>query len=215
MTYTFKLARRLAVSRTFVMLPAILLFAACSGDVTAPESPTGPRTRETVPVTVSVSPSKVTVETNQLIRFLGYGRNGTGDSVYAPIAWRATGGTILPDGRFSSAATGTFMVTAYARSGDERTDTAVVEVVLRQPKLQAIEITPTTATLSPGTSHDFAVTGRLRDGRPVRVGVVWAATGGTIDAGGTFVAGDTAGTYQVIATSASMTVADTAIVTIT
>lgn len=215
MTYTFKLARRLAVSRTFVMLPAILLFAACSGDVTTPESPTDPRTRETVPVTVSVSPSKVTVETNQLIRFLGYGRNGAGDSVYAPIAWRATGGTILPDGRFSSASTGTFMVTAYAHDrGEERTDTSIVEVVLRQPKLEAIEITPPTATLSPGTSHDFAVTGRLRGGRPVRVGVIWAATGGTIDAGGTFVAGATAGTYQVIATSASLTLSDTAIVTI-
>jgi hypothetical protein len=219
MTYTFKLARRLAVSRKFVMLPAILLFAACSGDVTAPESPAGPlgpRPPVAVPVTVSVTPSKVTVETNQLIRFLGYGRNGAGDSVYAPIAWRATGGTILPDGRFSSASTGTFMVTGEARDrGEERVDTSIVTVVRRQPMLQAIEITPTEATLAPGTSHDFAVTGRLRDGRPVPVGVTWAATGGTIDAGGTFVAGDTAGTYQVTATNTSMTLADTAIVTIT
>jgi hypothetical protein len=219
MTYTFKLARRLAVSRTFVMLPAILFFAACSGDVTAPESPAGPlgpRLRETVPVTVSVTPSQVTVETNQLIRFLGHGRDSAGDSVYAPIAWRATGGTILPDGRFSSALTGTFLVTGEARDrGEERIDTSIVTVVRRQPMLQAIEITPTEATLAPGTSHDFAVTGRLPDGRPVPVGVTWAATGGTIDAGGNFVAGDTAGTYQVTATNTAMTLADTAIVTIT
>jgi hypothetical protein len=219
MTYTFKLARRLAVSRTFVMLPAILVFAACSGDVTAPESPAGPlgpRPRETVPVTVSVTPRQVTVETNQLIRFLGYGRSSAGDSVYAPIAWRATGGTILPDGRFSSAASGTFMVTGEARDRDEeRIDTAIVTVVRRQATLQAIELAPDTATLAPRTSHTFAATGRLKDGRPVPVGVIWAATGGTIDAGGTFVAGDTAGTYRVIANNTAMTVADTAIVTIT
>jgi hypothetical protein len=219
MTYTFKLARRLAVSRTFVMLPTILLFAACSGDVTAPESPTdplGPRAPEAVPVTVSISPSEVTVETNQLIRFLGYGRNSAGDSVYAPIVWRATGGTILPDGRFSSASAGTFMVTGQARDrGEERIDTSFVKVVRRQPNLQSIEITPATATLASGEPQSFAVTGRLKDGRPVPVGVAWSATGGSIDAGGNYVAGDTAGTYQVVATSMTLTLADTAVITIT
>ena len=103
MTYTFKLARRLAVSRTLGMLPALILFAACSGgDATAPGSDSlGPQEdwRSRKAVTVSVNPSRVTVETNQLIRFLARGRNSAGDSVYAPITWRATGGTILPDGR--------------------------------------------------------------------------------------------------------------------
>ena len=224
MTYTFKLARRLAVSRTFGMLPALLLFAACSGgDATAPESsidPLGPqddwRPRETIPVTVSVNPSSVTVETNQLIRFLAYGRNNAGDSVYAPITWHATGGTILPDGRFSSAAVGTFMVMGRTRvDGDARIDTSVVEVVRRQPLLTSIWITPATVTLAPGLSQTFLVTGRLKDGRAVPVGVTWNATGGGIDAGGNYVAGDTAGTYQVIATNTSMTLADTATVTIT
>jgi hypothetical protein len=223
MTYTFKLARRLAVSRTFGMLPAILLFAACSGgDATAPESPTdrlGPqqwRPREEVPVTVTVNPSNVTVETNQLIRFLAYGRNSAGDSVYAPITWRTTGGSILPDGRFSSAAVGTFMVTGRARDGgEERIDTSIVEVIRRQIQLASINIAPGSATLAPGVSQHFAVTGRMNDGRAVPVGVTWTATGGTIDAGGNYVAGDTAGAYQVIANHASLTLADTALVTIT
>src|SRR5688572_29920002 len=119
MTYTFKLARRLAVSRTFGMLPAIALFVACSGDATAPDSSTSPqddwRSREAVPVNVSVNPSNVTVETNQLIRFRASARNGNGDSVHALVAWRATGGTIQSDGLFSSAAVGTFRVIGRTR----------------------------------------------------------------------------------------------------
>jgi hypothetical protein len=167
-------------------------------------------------VTVSVNPSSVTVETNQLIRFLAHGLNSAGDSVFAPITWHTTGGTILPDGRFTSAAAGTFMVTGRTRDrGEERVDTSVVTVVRRQLQLNAIEIAPGTVTLAPGVSQSFVVTGRLKDGRAVPVGVVWGATGGSIDAGGKYVAGDTAGTYLVTATNTAMTVADTAIVTIT
>lgn len=222
MTYTFKLARRLAVSRTLGMLPLLVLFAACSGgDATAPDSSPGnpltpgsqtdPRFRHTVPVTVSIAPSKVTVETNQLIRFLAQGRDSAGDSVGTSVEWTASGGTILPDGRFSAPATGTFQVFARSRNRQEpRVDTAVVEVVRRRPELASIAIAPGTTTLAPGLSQTFLATGYMKDGRAVPVGVNWSATGGSIDAGGTYVAGDTAGTYQVIATNTRLTVADTA-----
>jgi hypothetical protein len=218
MTYTFKLARRLAVSRTFVMLPAILLFAACGGDATAPENSTSPdsRPRVAVPVTVSVNPGKVTVETNQLIRFLAHGTTSAGDSVGATVEWSATGGTILPDGRFAAAATGTFLV--FGRSPERQqfqVDTAVVEVVRRQISLASLEIAPGSVTLAPGLSQTFLATGYLKDGRAVPVGATWTATGGSIDAGGKYVAGDTAGTYHVVATHTVLRVADTAVVTIT
>jgi hypothetical protein len=49
----------------------------------------------------------------------------------------------------------------------------------------------------------------------VPIGVNWAATGGSVDAGGTYVAGDTAGTYRVIAINTAGTLADTVTVTIT
>ncbi len=127
MTYTFKLARRLAVSRTLGMLPALLLFAACSGDTTAPDSAPAhpltsgsqedPRFRHTVPVTVRINPSKVTVETNQLIRFQAQGTTASGDTIDAPVQWNASGGTILPDGRFSAATTGSFMIAASSPEG--------------------------------------------------------------------------------------------------
>jgi hypothetical protein len=178
-------------------------------------------------VAVSVNPRTVTIETNQLIRFLAYGRNRAGDSVHAPITWRATGGTILPDGRFSSVATGKFLVTGAVastpgavpgRGRDEdrkRVDTSIVQVVRRWPLLQSIEVNPEQVTLAPGGSQTFVAIGRLKDGRAVPVGTVWDADGGTIDAGGNFVAGNTAGTYKVIATNWTMLISDTAVVTIT
>jgi hypothetical protein len=224
MTYTFKLARRLAASRKFIMLPVLLVFAACNGgDATAPEgSPaesstagTEWRPRDIIPVAVRVDPSSVTLETNQLILFRAHGRTSAGDSVGAAVTWSATGGTILPDGRFSAAAIGTYAVIGRNRvRGEVQVDTSVVVVVRRQPKLTSVQVTPSTASLTPGVSQTFTAVGYLLSGRSVPIGVNWSATGGTIDAGGTYVAGDTAGTYQVIASNTAGTYADTATVSI-
>src|ERR687893_816098 len=99
MTYTFKLARRLAVSRTFTMMPVLLVLASCGGDATAPEGTPGEPSsgRDITPVEVSVSPKSVTLETNQLIKFRAHGITSAGDSVGTAMTWSTSGGTILPD----------------------------------------------------------------------------------------------------------------------
>jgi hypothetical protein len=223
MTYTFKLARRLAVSRNFIMLPALLVIAACSSDATAPEGPTEIpsgseewRSRDIIPVTVQVHPSTVTIETNQLINFRAHGLNRAGDSVAAAVTWSTSGGTILPDGRFSAAAIGTYTVVGLNRvRGTLQQDTSLVYVVRRQTQLAGVEVSPASVTLAPGVSQTFTAVGRLVGGSVVPIGVNWAAGGGSIDAGGTFVAGDTAGTYRITATNTAGTLADTVTVTIT
>ena len=212
MTYTFKLARRLAVSRNFRMLPALLLFAACSGeDATSPNgSPP-----ELTPVAVRINPGKVTLATNQLIRFRARGLTSSGDSVAAAVTWTTTGGTILPDGLFSAGTIGTFDVIGVNRSREDiQVDTAKVTVVRRQLLLKSVEITPGSTTLTPGTTQTFTAIGRNLADRAVPIGVTWTATGGDIDGGGTYTAGDSGGTYQVIAVNIGGTVADTATVTI-
>src|SRR5919107_4311269 len=222
MTYTFKLARRLAVSRTVAVLPVLLVLAGCSGDATAPQGPTETptpgselQTQDLTPVAVQVNPHQVTLETNQLIQFRAHGRTSAGDSVAAAVAWNTTGGTILPDGRFSAAAIGTYTVVGVSRvRGQLKVDTSLVTVVRRRTNLVAIDVSPTSVTLTPGVPQTFTAVGRLRDGSLVPIGVNWGATGGSIDAGGTYVAGDTAGTYRVTATNTSGTLADTVTVTI-
>jgi hypothetical protein len=221
MTYTFKLARRLAISQRSVMLPVLLVLAACSGgDATAPEnspaeSASGSEGIDLTPVMVRIAPRDLTIETNQLIRFTAHGQTGAGDTVAPRIAWRTTGGTILPDGRFSAAAIGTFTVIARTRShGQVEEDSSQVQVVRRQVNLASVRVSPAEASLTPGQVQDFDAVGRLRGGAVAPIGVNWTAGGGVIDAGGSYVAGDTAGTYRIVASNTAGTVADTAVVTI-
>jgi hypothetical protein len=206
------------------MLPVILLFAACNGgDATAPEGsqsepPAGAqwRPRDITPVAVQVEPSSVTLETNQLIHFRAHARNASGDSVGAAVTWSTTGGTILPDGRFSAAAIGTYKVIGRNRArGEVHVDTSIVVVVRRQPRLASVEINPVSSSLTPGVKQTFNAVGHLSSGTAVPIGANWSATGGTIDGGGSYTAGDTAGTFQVIATNTAGTLADTATISIT
>jgi len=166
-------------------------------------------------VAVQVSPHRVTLETNQLIQFRAHGRTSAGDSVAASVAWNTSGGTVLPDGRFSAAAIGTYSVVGVSRiRGKQQVDTSFVTVVRRSTNLVAIEVSPTSVTLTPGVPQTFTAVGRLMDGSVAPIGVNWGATGGSVDGGGTYVAGDTAGTYRVTATNTSGTLADTVQVTI-
>ena len=222
MTYTFKLARRLAVSRHFTMLPVLLLFAAClGGDATAPDgSPPASgnqwRPRDVSPVAVQVEPSSVTLETNQLIHFRALGRTSGGDSVGAAVTWSTTGGTILPDGRFSAAAIGTYKVIGRNRArGEVHVDTSIVLVVRRQPKLASVEINPVSSSLKAGATQKFNAVGHLSNGTAVPIGANWVATGGAVDGAGSYTAGDSAGSFQVIATNTAGTLADTAQITVT
>ena len=226
MTYTFKLARRLAVSRTLSILPVLVLVAGCTGgDATSPDNSPADvpgsgiyawRPRESTPVALLVSPSSVIVETNQLLQFRARGRNRAGDEVVAPVTWSTTGGTILPDGRFSAASIGSYQVTGRSRTreGTEMVQTSRINVVRRQARVKSVVVTPASTTLNPGVSQTFAASGRLLSGDSVPIGVTWSAKGGTIDAGGLYVAGDTVGTFEVIAIKNAGTLADTATVTI-
>jgi hypothetical protein len=61
----------------------------------------------------------------------------------------------------------------------------------------------------------FTAMGWLSDSTQVPVGVSWTATGGVIDAGGMYKAGNTTGTYKVIAVHVSTGYADTVDVKVT
>jgi hypothetical protein len=210
MTYTFKLARRLAVSRDFAMLAILAIVAACAGDsTTAPDSVESTPTKA---ATLIVSPRSVTAETRQPVRFLGRSRTERGQ-VVTTVAWSSTGGTISADGTFSSAIVGTFKVIGRGR-GWKHADTAIVIVVPPANDVIRLTTSPTAATLNVGASRTFSATGYLNDGTTTTIGVNWTATGGDIDAAGTYTAGARAGTYRVVATNTAGTLADTSTVTI-
>ena len=211
MTYTFKLARRLAMSRQLTMVSALLLLAACAGDTTGPESTSVP-IHEASDVGVQIVPRTVTVETNQRIRFRGTSLRGR--DLITALTWSATdGATISTNGTFSASTAGTYKVVGRGR-GRNKSDTSVVVVVPPPTDLVGVEAAPDSVALVAGTTHAFTALGRLADGTTTSVGVSWTATGGAIDAGGVFTAGNAAGKFRVVATKSSGTLADTANVTI-
>lgn len=210
MTYTFKLARRLALGHLAWPALVTVVGSACSaGEPTAPTSSTIDPL-----VAVQVAPKTATIETNQTIRFSGKGLDAAGDSMAIAIEWTATGGTITVNGVFSASATGSFRVIGKGKGGT-KADTSTVTVVSPQPTLTAIVVTPTADTLAEGASVTFTASGKLSDGSSAPIGVVWSATGGTIDAGGRYTAGTSLGQYRVVATNTSGTIADTVPVSIT
>lgn len=211
MTYTFKLARRLAVSRRLVVLIALALAAACSGDTTSPDPDP---VASTAPVSLQVSPRSVTVEVGQRVQFRAHNRIGDrSDAGSTLIAWTATGGVIHTDGTFSSSVSGTFKVVGRGR-GRKQSDTSTVVVVPPIVDLVRVEVTPGAVTLEPGAQRAFTATGYLSDSSTAPIGVNWSATGGAVDAGGVYTADSTAGAYRIIATNIAGTLADTAVVTI-
>jgi len=115
------------------------------------------------------------------------------------MRWEATGGTITPDGTFSARRPGTYQV--IGRSRIHRPDTSVVVVVPRQPKVERVRVTPRTPEIVLGRKRTFTAVGRLPDGTHTAIRVNWSATGGTISEAGVYQAGETPGTYRVVARS--------------
>lgn len=213
MTYTYKLARRLARLRNGTALVLPLLAACAAGD---PVSPTdNPPTDSGPDGLVAISPRQVTLEGSQGVLFRAFESLIPGSSQVTSIEWTTTGGTIDAGGSYTSSGTGAFKVVGRRKGNPHNPpDTSIVVVVPPQPTLVRIDLTPATATVGGGLQQQFAVVGRRSDGTEVPIGVNWSATGGTIDAGGLYTAGRIAGTYKVIATHVTTGLADTSIVTV-
>jgi hypothetical protein len=199
------------------MLTALALVAACAGETTAPEAPATPNApaSPTSDAGFRVLPGSVTIEINQRIRFRGEFRTPFRGQVYQPtLIWEASGGSIDSRGTFFSTRAGTYRIVGRGhhrgtRGHHQRPDTSIVVVVPRQPGLLGIRVTPRAPRMGPGEKRTFTAVGRIDDGKTAPIGVNWSASGGTIDAGGVYRAGDQAGTFRVIATNTRGTHADT------
>ncbi len=212
MTYTYKLARRLAVLRAAALAITVTLLASCGAEEsTSPgESPLDSIARLSK---VKITPDSLTLEPGQPSRFRAF-RVVSGDTTSVLVRWSASGGQITSDGTFTSNTTGKFKVIGRTWSKRPASDTSIVLVVSPVADVVRVVLTPDTATVAPGASRTFTAQGMLSDSSLVAIGVDWSATGGQVDAGGVYTAGPTAGTYRIIAANADGTLADTAIITI-
>jgi calcineurin-like phosphoesterase family protein len=162
---------------------------------------------------VVLVPAAATLQFGGTQQFTAFGRMSTGDSVPVSVDYAASGGTLSPAGLYTAGrAAGTFQVIA-TQQGATLADTSTVTIIA--PTLTNVALEPATAALVVGATQQFTAYGRMSNGDSSAVGVTYAATGGTITAAGLYTAGQTAGTFAVIATVQGGTLADTSSVTIT
>src|SRR5712691_8778444 len=208
MPFTFKLSMRLALIRALVAAAAAA-FVACElpgRRVTDPNPPND------VVVQVFTSPDSVTLDPYEAQQFLAFGRTQAGDSVPVAVRWSTSGGgTITTGGLYTADASfGTYQVTATATTSAVKSSSTV----RNRGQLTQVFVTPSAASVAAGGTQQFAAYGRKRNGDSVAVNVSYTATGGIISGFGLYSAGQSAGSYQVIAVSNPAALADTAAVTI-
>jgi parallel beta-helix repeat protein len=216
MTYTHKLARRLALLRCLAVWLILAMVAACSNDLQDASDPTS----EPDPIeALDVIPDSLIAEIGQPVQFVAHAKRGgrrLAPSDSPVVEWSASGGSITADGLFSAEATGSYKVIGRSRGrgGKNKSDTTTVVVVPPPPDVVAIRVSPDTTELTSQGSRTFVAKAVLSDGSLADVGVTWQATGGDIDAGGVYVAGDAGGQYRAVATAVSSGKADTAAIVI-
>jgi hypothetical protein len=212
MTFTFKLARRLALGHVLAIATLGLFAGSC-----APGQPidAGLEPPPDDVLAIHLVPDSVSLNPSEFVDFSAIAELNGGGNGRVPVDWEATGGTITADGRYTAGSTsGTYKVKGRYRNG--KTDSAIVAIspLPPGPVLTRINVTPITAALQPGATQQFAATGVMSDGSGTSVTVTWAATGGTVTGSGLYTAPSGPGTYLVIATEQTGTLADTAQVTV-
>jgi hypothetical protein len=159
---------------------------------------------------VVLTPAVDTVAPGATVTYAAVGRLLDGSTAPVDVAYSASGGTISAAGLYTAGSqTGRFRIVATAEALGLADTSAVV---IAAPELSELTLTPASASVSAGETQQFAVAGLLSDGTTAPVSAVFSAQGGSIDGSGLYTAGQTAGTYRVIAMAGGL--ADTATISI-
>jgi P pilus assembly chaperone PapD len=162
---------------------------------------------------IVLTPSTVSLQPGGTQQFSAAAKLSDGTTTSAAVTYSATGGSIGSTGLYTAGSTaGTFRVVATASNGIA--DTAAVSIQSATSDFTQIVLTPALVTLQPGATQQFVASGRRADGTTGTVAVTFVAGGGTVTSGGLYTAGQTTGTYRVIATQQNGTLTDTSSVTI-
>lgn len=134
MTYTYKLAKRLAMMHVSGMLPAFLLAACSAGSsaLTGPEaaamSASSKQHHTPTLQSISLSPTSATLAAGGTQQFSISSRSTGGNFGTVSVTYSATGGTITSSGAYTAgSAAGTYQVVAALTDGS-MADTATVAI---------------------------------------------------------------------------------------
>jgi parallel beta helix pectate lyase-like protein len=213
MTYTFKLSRRLARLRGAAVLAASIVTLSCAADDT---SGPGLNPSDARANSLTLSPNAITVGVNQTVKFEAVADSSAG--LWTALSWTATGGTVDTSGEYTAGKeSGKFRVIASRWNRGIQANGPLVwgMAVVTITTISQIVLSPANVSLRAGGTQQFTVEGQSSHRASVWVTPRYTATGGTISSAGVYTAGETPGTFQVIATDTVAAKADTAAVTIT
>ncbi len=156
---------------------------------------------------IDLTPNTASVQTGQSVNFNVSGRLCDGSSTTPQVTYAVMpGGTIGPNGTFSSNTAGTYRVIASTLNG-KYADTSTVTVTAPPPpppppRLSRIEISPKTSTLKLGESATYGITGYWSDGntRAMRADECTVAADGNPTGSGWTYSWSRSGDYPVTAT---------------
>jgi parallel beta-helix repeat protein len=166
---------------------------------------------------IVLSPASISLPAGGSQQFTAEGKSADSATVSVTPAYAATGGTISSAGLYTAGQTpGTFRVIATdGATGNADTSAVTITAPPTSPTLQSVVLTPASVSLQTGAAQQFAASGRMSDGSSTTVSVTFSETGGAITSGGLYTAGQTPGTFRVIATDVATGKADSSAVTIT
>lgn len=230
MTFTFKLARRIAHSRPFAprLLAAALLLAGCADSVgTEPSSPSTPDTARssTTVASVTVTPGSASGSVGQSAQFTAVARNSSGTVLTGRTVTWASGNSAVVSVTSSGYATaiGGGSTTVSATVGGVTGHAAVT--VTGTPAITVGSVTVTPGTVSGNVGDSATLTASVKDASGAAitsVPVTWASSNAavaTVDSTGT-VRALSGGSADLIATAggksgkSTITVASTPVVTV-
>src|SRR5207245_20586 len=206
MTFTFKLAQRLARLKHRTAIAALIAVAtifSCELPVRSTDS--GSTITQLV-----VAPKNVTLQPNQTYDFVAVGFTAIGDSADMTVSWNASSGTVTSSssgkrhyGHFQHSSCGAFKLAATSNPGN-LSDTAYVTVAGCTAPVASVSVSPASATVLAGQAVQLTATPKDANGNPLSGrGVTWSSSNtsvASVNASG-LVSGVVAGSATITATS--------------
>lgn len=165
-------------------------------------------------VRLTVSPDSTSLASGTTLQYHATAAWSNGTTTVPPLTWSARGGTISSTGLFTAgSANGTYAVVAQAQN---TTVADSATVLVETPYVTRLDLTPGSASLTPGASQQYSALATWSDGVARSLSLSYATTGGSITSTGFFTAGSQVGTFAVIAScvTAICSIADTSLVTV-
>jgi hypothetical protein len=180
---------RLQLKEIFAVV-ALLIVPALSGCGSNPD------TAPAVAAAIAIATPAGALPLGGTMQFTATVTDAHGNPMTTSPTWSVVhgGGTITSTGLFTAGnGAGTFTNTVVATIGDI---SAASTVTITAGALANITISPDTATLTVGATHQFTVVGKDSYGNIVPTSPTWSATAGSIDSTGMFTAATAPGTYE-------------------